>query len=139
MLQKGVIKLSHDNVAKKKTTPRVWTHYAITRDAKGVFSLFINGELDATSTTAYPGPLTALDLGRANPKNGGTAGWLAEFRVWSAFDANCDPLTLPFTVTVWPSMVTVTPAGTATAFFPIRDILVDPAEDFADFFFFLLG
>src|ERR1700751_2283279 len=37
----------------------------------------------------------------------------------------------PFTVTFWPSMVTVTPAGTATAFFPIRDILVDPAEDFA--------
>jgi putative heme-binding domain-containing protein len=70
-------------VAKKKTTPRVWTHYAITRDAKGVFSLFINGELDATSSTAYPDPLSALDLGRANPKNGGTAGWLAEFRVWS--------------------------------------------------------
>src|SRR5689334_3664642 len=37
----------------------------------------------------------------------------------------------PFTVTVWPSMVTVTPLGTATAFFPIRDILVDPAEHFA--------
>src|SRR5258707_3171321 len=37
----------------------------------------------------------------------------------------------PFTVTVWPSSVTVTPLGTATAFFPIRDILVDPAEDFA--------
>src|ERR1700756_4026728 len=37
----------------------------------------------------------------------------------------------PFTVTVWPSMVTVTPLGIATAFFPIRDILVDPAEDFA--------
>src|SRR6478752_2524958 len=37
----------------------------------------------------------------------------------------------PFTVTVWPSRVTVTPAGTATAFFPIRDISVDPAEDFA--------
>ena len=70
-------------VAKKKTTPRVWTHYAITRDAAGVFRLFINGELDTTSTTANPAPLTALDLGRANPKNGGTAGWLAEFRVWS--------------------------------------------------------
>jgi putative heme-binding domain-containing protein len=70
-------------VAKKKTTPRVWTHYAITRDATGVFRLFINGELDATSATANPAPLTALDLGRANPKNGGTAGWLAEFRVWS--------------------------------------------------------
>ncbi len=71
-------------VAKKKTTPRVWTHYAITRDAKGVFSLFINGELDATSTTANTDTFTALDLGRANPKNGGTAGWLAEFRVWNA-------------------------------------------------------
>ena len=70
-------------VAKKKTTARVWTHYAITRDAKGVFSLFINGELDATSTTANPDTLSALDLGRANPKSGGTAGWLAEFRVWS--------------------------------------------------------
>src|SRR3989344_94019 len=37
----------------------------------------------------------------------------------------------PFAVTVWPSMVTVPPLGTATAFFPIRDILVDPAEHFA--------
>src|ERR1700733_4522760 len=37
----------------------------------------------------------------------------------------------PFTVTVWPSRVTVTPLGMATAFFPIRDISVDPAEDFA--------
>src|SRR5689334_22963006 len=37
----------------------------------------------------------------------------------------------PFTVTVWPSTVTLTPDGTATGFFPIRDILVDPAEDFA--------
>ena len=70
-------------VAKKKTTARVWTHYAITRDAKGVFSLFINGELDATSTTGNTDTLAALDVGRANPKNGGTAGWLAEFRVWS--------------------------------------------------------
>src|SRR3954451_5945170 len=36
----------------------------------------------------------------------------------------------PFTVTVWPSRVTVTPAGTAIAFFPIRDISIDPAEHF---------
>ncbi len=71
-------------VAKKKAAPRVWTHYAITRDAKGVFSLFINGELDATSATANTATLTALDLGRANPKNGGTAGWLSEFRVWAS-------------------------------------------------------
>src|ERR1700761_5891732 len=37
----------------------------------------------------------------------------------------------PFTVTVWPSSVTVTPLGMAIGFFPIRDISVDPAENFA--------
>src|SRR4051812_24820622 len=37
----------------------------------------------------------------------------------------------PFTVIVWPSTVTVTPFGTAIGFFPIRDMSVDPAEDFA--------
>src|SRR3569623_3480694 len=37
----------------------------------------------------------------------------------------------PFTVTVWPSIVTVTPLGIAIGFFPIRDISVDPAEHFA--------
>src|SRR5215813_10586261 len=37
----------------------------------------------------------------------------------------------PFTVTVWPSSVRVTPDGIAMGFFPIRDISVDPAEHFA--------
>src|SRR5690606_33440306 len=37
----------------------------------------------------------------------------------------------PLTETVWPSSVTVTPFGTAMVFLPIRDISVDPAEDFA--------
>src|ERR1700712_654094 len=37
----------------------------------------------------------------------------------------------PLTVTVWPSRVTVTPCGIATAFLPIRDILIDPEKDFA--------
>src|SRR5690606_6697914 len=37
----------------------------------------------------------------------------------------------PFTVTVWPSMVTVTPDGTAIGFLPMRDISVDPAQHFA--------
>src|SRR5690606_30438037 len=37
----------------------------------------------------------------------------------------------PFTDTVWPSSVTVTPFGIAMDFLPIRDILVDPAENFA--------
>src|SRR5690606_10063590 len=37
----------------------------------------------------------------------------------------------PFTETVWPSSVSVTPFGIAMVFLPIRDISVDPAEDFA--------
>ncbi len=69
-------------VANKKATPRVWTHYAVTRDADGVFRIFINGELDATSTSAHPDACTELDLGRTNP--GGTAGWFAEYRVWKS-------------------------------------------------------
>ncbi|MBI5775305.1 MAG: c-type cytochrome [Verrucomicrobia bacterium] len=70
-------------VAKKKTTPGAWTHYAVTRDAKGVFRIFINGELDATSTKTSLEKLTALDVGRTTVNTGGTAGWLAEYRVWN--------------------------------------------------------
>jgi putative heme-binding domain-containing protein len=69
-------------VAKKKTTPGAWTHYAVTRDAQGVFRIFINGELDATSTKTSVEKLTALDVGRTTVNTGGTSGWLAEYRVW---------------------------------------------------------
>jgi hypothetical protein len=69
-------------VAKKKTVARVWTHYAVTRDAEGTFRIYVNGELDATSTGASTASFSGLDVGRTSPKSGGTAGWLAEFRVW---------------------------------------------------------
>jgi putative heme-binding domain-containing protein len=70
-------------VASRQTAPRVWTHYAVTRDATGVFRIFINGELDATSTVPDRGSYAGLDLGRTTPAKGGTAGWFAECRVWS--------------------------------------------------------
>jgi putative heme-binding domain-containing protein len=70
-------------VAKKKTMPGAWTHYAVTRDARGVFRIFINGEVDATSTKASTEKLTGLDVGRTTVNTGGTAGWLAEYRVWN--------------------------------------------------------
>lgn len=70
-------------VAKKQTTPGAWTHYAVTRDAAGLFRIFINGELDATSTKTSLEKLTGLDVGRTTVASGGTAGWLAEYRVWS--------------------------------------------------------
>lgn len=71
-------------VANKPATPGVWTHYAVTRDAAGVFSIYLNGELDATSTATHTGSFSGLDLGRSTPAAGGTAGWFAEFRVWTS-------------------------------------------------------
>jgi putative heme-binding domain-containing protein len=69
-------------VAQRKVLPNAWTHCALTRDAKGILRLYLNGELDATSAAAHPATFSGLDLGRTMPKGGGTAGWIAEFRVW---------------------------------------------------------
>jgi putative membrane-bound dehydrogenase-like protein len=69
-------------VATKPAVPGVWAHYAVTRDAEGIFRIFINGELDATSAVPHTGNFSRLDVGRTTPTAGGTAGWLAEFRVW---------------------------------------------------------
>jgi putative membrane-bound dehydrogenase-like protein len=70
-------------VAKRKTMADVWNHYAVTRDAQGVFRIYVNGELEAASTGRNTNTFTQLDVGRTNPKNGGTAGWMNEFRVWN--------------------------------------------------------
>jgi putative heme-binding domain-containing protein len=74
----------HDIViARRKTVPDVWTHYAVTRDAQGVFRIYINGELDATSAGRNTNAFERLDVGRTIPKNGAMAGWMNEFRVWN--------------------------------------------------------
>ena len=69
-------------VATSNTTPDTWTHYAVTRDAQGVFRIYVDGELDAESaareTIPYPNPR----VGWSTP-SGGTQGRLAEFRVWN--------------------------------------------------------
>jgi putative heme-binding domain-containing protein len=73
----------HDIViAQRKTVPDVWTHYAVTRDDRGVLRIYINGLLDATSAGRNTNTFEQLDVGRTNPGTGGTAGWMNEFRVW---------------------------------------------------------
>lgn len=68
--------------ARKKATPGAWTHYALTRDAADLFSLYIAGEPDATSTIKDTNTFRGLALGRGPAADSGLAGWLTEFRLW---------------------------------------------------------
>jgi putative heme-binding domain-containing protein len=69
-------------VAASKTTPDAWTHYAVTRDAEGVFRIYIDGELDAESQARETIPYPGLRVGLSTA-GGGTRGRVAEFRVWN--------------------------------------------------------
>ncbi len=69
-------------VAKKKITAEVWTHCAVTRDDKGRFRVYLNGELDTDQGKAAPRKFEHLRVGWTAPARG-TAGWLSEFRVWN--------------------------------------------------------
>ena len=68
-------------VAKRKMTPELWTHVCVTRDDEGRFKLYIDGELDNAECQPLKDAFTNLDIGRVAPAKG-TAGMLAEFRVW---------------------------------------------------------
>lgn len=70
-------------VAKRKTTPDTWTHCAVTRDAAGVIRIYLNGELEATGKSPNQAEFRDLRVGRTNPANGGTDGWIAEHRIWN--------------------------------------------------------
>jgi putative heme-binding domain-containing protein len=65
----------------KPMTPDLWTHIAITRDAKGIIRIYQNGELDATGTKPAPAKWENCRIGWSGPK-GGTEGVMTEFRVW---------------------------------------------------------
>lgn len=73
----------HDIVtASKPVSPETWTHVAFTRDASGVFRIYLNGELDATGARSDSRRFPNLDLGKSNVP-GGTAADLAYYRVWN--------------------------------------------------------
>ncbi len=72
-------------VATKRAVPGVWVHYAVTRDAGGIFRLYLDGELNGTSASPAAGPYTDVRVGRTrtDPAGGVTGGWLSEYRVWT--------------------------------------------------------
>jgi putative heme-binding domain-containing protein len=69
-------------VAKTASTPDSWTHYAVTRDAEGVFRIYVDGEFEAESTKRETLPYPGLRVGFSTAL-GGTRGRIAEFRVWN--------------------------------------------------------
>ncbi|HEX4149756.1 MAG TPA: LamG-like jellyroll fold domain-containing protein [Pirellulales bacterium] len=70
-------------IARFRTLPEVWTHYAITRDGQGFFSLYVNGELDSRSTQPEPRELHGLRVGFGLVPRSGTDARFTEFRVWN--------------------------------------------------------
>jgi putative heme-binding domain-containing protein len=90
-------------VAKKPVSAGHWTHLAVTRDAEGRWSIFQNGEHEATSA---PTDLRVIEpsLGWTVPQ-GSLHGALAEYRIWSRalgateirarFDRAIDPKSRP--------------------------------------------
>ena len=69
-------------VAKKPITPDLWTHYAITRDAKGELRLYGNGELESVGKVPVAKDFLGCNVAWSVPKLG-TKGALAEYRVWN--------------------------------------------------------
>ena len=69
-------------VAKKPITPGLWTHVAATRDAAGIWKIYIDGELDSTGTKPAPGKIENVRIAW-NSAKGGTQGALGEVRLWN--------------------------------------------------------
>ncbi|WP_395717887.1 PVC-type heme-binding CxxCH protein [Prosthecobacter sp.] len=67
-------------VANKPMTPDLWTHLAVTRDEKGHFRIYQNGELDAEGTKPAPAKWENCQIAWSGPKKG-TEGAMMEFRV----------------------------------------------------------
>lgn len=59
----------------------VWTHCAVARDAGGIVTIHLDGELVGVSESPFQAPLKGLDLGKAIAA-GGTGARFLEWRVW---------------------------------------------------------
>jgi putative membrane-bound dehydrogenase-like protein len=74
----------HDAIiSKKPMIPDVWTHVAVTRDEKGLFKIYQDGELAADESKPVPRKFENVRLAWTQPGKG-TAGALSEFRIWKS-------------------------------------------------------
>jgi putative heme-binding domain-containing protein len=72
----------HDIVVDPRpATAEAWTHFAVTRDAEGLYRIYRNGEWVASSTAKDPREIRQAKVAGSTAP-GGTAGDFAEFRVW---------------------------------------------------------
>ncbi len=69
-------------VAKKPITPGLWTHIAATRDAKGIWKIYMDGELNAPGTKPAPRKIENVRIAWSTA-GGGTRGALSEVRMWN--------------------------------------------------------
>jgi putative membrane-bound dehydrogenase-like protein len=69
-------------IAKTKTVPGMWQHIATTRDAKGNWKIYIDGELSATGTKTSAEKIEKPVIGWTSTA-GGFKGQLAEYRIWN--------------------------------------------------------
>ncbi len=69
-------------IAKKKIIADLWTHVAATRDEKGMFKIYINGELDNADSKVAAHPIGKVSIGWSTAAKG-TQGQFAEYRIWN--------------------------------------------------------
>lgn len=71
-------------IAKKPIAADTWTHVAVTRDEKGRFKTYLNGELDNDQCIPSARPYKGLYVCRtATPPPGGPRGMVTEYRIWN--------------------------------------------------------
>jgi putative membrane-bound dehydrogenase-like protein len=73
----------HDAIiSKKPMTPDLWTHVAVTRDDKGLFKIYQDGEIAADQSKSAPQKFENVRIAWTQPGKG-TSGALSEFRIWN--------------------------------------------------------
>ncbi|RYD17768.1 MAG: hypothetical protein EOP88_24910, partial [Verrucomicrobiaceae bacterium] len=69
-------------IANRPIEAEVWTHCAITRDAEGHFTIYLDGEADPAKSATFTGDYTGLNIGEGF-RGGDSAAFYDEYRIWN--------------------------------------------------------